>query len=202
VARATKLSSVSDIQIPEDVGNLDQLIINVILKPRIAEQAGASAFRLQQKKATSGQGRGTANIFVSSERFDDTRPDSVINMLSDISHLIKKAVTILHTSSPTSKSRFLKIPDYLVQMVFRTRPFPGAGHHTACRAPPQDLEARRGHLSHHGRGADPLSYGGAPLGGSPLHYVLARPARGGHRHEPPQVGSDFTLVVVRARPGR
>ena len=31
VARATKLSSVSDIQIPEDVGNLDQLIINVIL---------------------------------------------------------------------------------------------------------------------------------------------------------------------------
>jgi len=107
---------------------------------------GASAFRLQQKKATSGQGRGTANIFVSSERVDDTRPDSVINMLSDISHLIKKAVTILHTSSPTYKSRFLKIPDYLVQMVFRTRPFPGDGHRTACRAPPQDLEARRGHL--------------------------------------------------------
>jgi hypothetical protein len=106
----------------ETIANLD-IYAGVRVIATVSD--GASAFRLQQKKATSGQGRGTANIFVSSERFDDTRPDSVINMMSDISHLIKKAVTILHTSSPTSKSRFLMIPDYLVQIVFSTRPFPG-----------------------------------------------------------------------------
>jgi len=106
----------------ETIANLD-IYAGVRVIATVSD--GASAFRLQQKKATSGKGRGTANIFVSSERFDDTRPDSVINMMSDISHLIKKAVTILHTSSPTSKSRFLMIPDYLVQIVFSTRPFPG-----------------------------------------------------------------------------
>jgi hypothetical protein len=77
---------------------------------------GASAFRLQQKSSTSGQGRGTANVFVTTERPNASRPGAKFNMLSDTSHLHKKGNTNLCT-------RDMALPDYLAQMPFATRPF-------------------------------------------------------------------------------
>jgi hypothetical protein len=54
-ARATKISNgVTDLQIPEDVGNLDQLIINVLLKPRIATRAACITYESIQP-ANKGQ---------------------------------------------------------------------------------------------------------------------------------------------------
>ena len=80
---------------------------------------GASAFRLMQKESTSGQGRGTANVFVTTTRRNPERPGSVINMTSDISHLQKKGTTNLY-------KRDMRLPNYLAQMVFKSRPYPGA----------------------------------------------------------------------------
>ena len=41
MAHTTKIfKSETDLQIPKEVGDLDKLIIDVLLKPRIAEQAG------------------------------------------------------------------------------------------------------------------------------------------------------------------
>ena len=102
---------------------------------------GASTFRLQQKMTTSGNGRGTANTFINTTRPNDARPGRVINMLSDISHLIKKACSCLHSSDPESTARFMKLPNYLVQMVFATRPYPGVAEGTEESGTTAGLEA-------------------------------------------------------------
>jgi hypothetical protein len=108
---------------------IDETIDNLEIYAQVSVVAtssdGASSFRLQQKYATSGQGRDTANVFVTTTRPNPSRSDRILNMLSDISHLMKKATTNLYKSNRASKSRYMQVPDYLAQMPFATRPFPG-----------------------------------------------------------------------------
>ena len=82
---------------------------------------GASAFRLLQKSSTSGAGRGTANTFVSSAVANDAEDDEDAEyyMSSDVAHWLKKGLTNWY-------SRFMGIPDYLVQMILKLFPQPGA----------------------------------------------------------------------------